>query len=49
MKEELIKLLYEHSSYVQPEEGGAYKAIDENDFEELAHELIKKFANESRG
>lgn len=43
MKEDILKLLFEYSSYIQPEEGGSYKAIDENDFEELAEELVKRF------
>lgn len=43
MKNKILNIIKEHSSYIQPEEGSSYKAVDENDFNELADELTKEF------
>jgi len=43
MRIKVLKLLLDYTSYITPEEGANFKAIDENDFEELSDSIVKLF------
>ena len=44
MKSKIEEILYKHSERVGLYEGGIITCVDENEFEEIAQEIVKLFA-----